>query len=60
MINFSKDDPVYYFSPEGDTIPAVVQKVGAKRVQIKGNFLTGDRVVWVKPANLESQIQDSK
>jgi hypothetical protein len=46
-----KGDHIYYYSQGGDTIPAIILEVGVKRVKIRGNFLEGDRIVYVKKSN---------
>lgn len=57
---FSKGDSVYYYSPEGDTVPATVLKAGPKKVLISGSFPAGSRNAWVTPSKLEMQPLQTK
>jgi len=52
-------DSVYYINHHKDSIPAIVRQVGRIRLLIAGNFLEGNKCVWVKATNCELQTGHS-
>lgn len=56
-LNITPGEYVYYYSPEGDTVPARIEAVGRKRVKIE-NF--HGRHVWVSPGKIERQEEQNE
>ncbi len=44
-------DYIYYINHTRDSIPALVRQVRPNRILIAGDFIEGNKCVWVKPEN---------
>jgi hypothetical protein len=43
----------YYIDKEGRHIPCIVMAIKGSKLKIRGDFLSGDKTVWIKRSNFE-------
>jgi len=49
----------YYIDKQGRHIPCIVMAIKGDMLKIRGDFLSGDKTVWIKGSNFEPFEEDA-